>query len=174
MAVSKGMGGHRYKKTIPVSPWLAPQGTPPSVLLPLRIWISKVSRMVELGLNILLVGGIAAPLFLLERLKRQSAWVYKRHGQLSMLPWAICIVALYVFVLPKLHMGPNPRFFDRQPCSGKQERFTGHQWPLGSSPLSKGTMKTALWFEAIIGSLMELILPDPRASGTMTSSCCLS
>jgi hypothetical protein len=39
--------------------------------------------MVELGLNVLIVGGMAAPLFLLARLKRQSAWVDKRHGELS-------------------------------------------------------------------------------------------
>jgi hypothetical protein len=50
--------------------------------------------MVELGLNVLIVGGMAAPSFLLERLKRQSAWVDRRHGELSILPWAICIVAL--------------------------------------------------------------------------------
>jgi hypothetical protein len=104
------------------------------VLLPLHIWMGKVSRMVELGLNVLIVGGMSAPLFLLDRLKRQSAWVYKSHGQLSILPWATRIAALYVFVFPRLHTGPNPRFFDQQSRSGDQERFAGDQWSLGSSP----------------------------------------
>jgi hypothetical protein len=96
--------------------------------------MGKVSRMVEFCLKVLIVGGMVAPLFLLERLKHQSAWVYKRHDQLSILPWAIRIAALYVFVFPRLPMGPNPRFFDRQSCSGEQERFAGDQWSLGSSP----------------------------------------
>jgi hypothetical protein len=43
--------------------------------------------MVELGLN------MAAPLFLLDRLRRQSAWMDKCHGELSILLWAICLLA---------------------------------------------------------------------------------
>lgn len=69
--------------------------------------------MVELGLNVLIVCGLAAPLLILERLKRHSAWVDKHHGELSILLWAVCIIVLYAFVLPRLHMGPNSQFFDQ-------------------------------------------------------------
>lgn len=67
--------------------------------------------MLELGLNILIIFGIAAPLFLLDRLKRHSPWVDKHHDVLSIFLWAVCIVALYALVLPRLHMALNPRFF---------------------------------------------------------------
>jgi hypothetical protein len=66
----------------------------------------------ELLLNLLVVAIVAAPLLLLEWAKGRSKWLGEHHDALSMVLWLLTIIAIYVWVLPRLGLVPNPRVFD--------------------------------------------------------------
>lgn len=73
------------------------------------------SPMLELLLNVVIIAIVAAPLGALEWLRKYSRWIDDKHDTLSIVLWFATLVLVYTSVLPRLHMVPNPRFFDADP-----------------------------------------------------------
>lgn len=62
-------------------------------------------------LNILVLAIVASPLFALEQLRKYSKRIDERHDGLSIIVWFVTLLAVYVFVLSRLGLVPNPAFF---------------------------------------------------------------
>ena len=69
--------------------------------------------MKPLLLNLLVVFLVVSPLLLLELGRRHFEWLEKNHEGLGFIVWLATLFAIYVWVLPRLGLVPNPRFFDR-------------------------------------------------------------
>jgi hypothetical protein len=59
------------------------------------------------GFVILLV---ASPLLVLEIARSRSKWIDEHHGVLSLALWFVTLSAVYIWVLPLLHLRPNWHF----------------------------------------------------------------
>jgi hypothetical protein len=71
--------------------------------------------MLEIALNIVAIACVSAPVFLLEWLRKRSRWIDKNHDGLSVVVWLGALICLYAFVLPMLHLEPNPRVSSGDP-----------------------------------------------------------
>jgi hypothetical protein len=63
-------------------------------------------------LNVLVVFLVASPLLLLEIGRHHFEWLEKNHEVLGFIVWLVALFPVYVWVLPKLGLVPNLRFFD--------------------------------------------------------------
>jgi hypothetical protein len=61
--------------------------------------------------NILAVSVVAGPLLALELLRPHYEWLEEHHGVLSFVLWFVALFVLYIYVLPRLGLRPNPRIF---------------------------------------------------------------
>lgn len=68
--------------------------------------------MSTLLLNAVVICVAASPLMLLELLRSRSHWVERYHEELGFAAWLITLMAVYILVLPRLGLQPNPRFFN--------------------------------------------------------------
>ena len=65
-------------------------------------------------LNLFAISVVAGPLVVLELLRPTSAWLDRNHGWISVLVWMGALFVLYVYVMPKYGLEPNPAFFRDQ------------------------------------------------------------
>jgi len=66
----------------------------------------------ELLLNLLVLAVVVTPLGLLGWAKGRVRWVRERHDVLSIAVWLLTLFAVYMWVLPRLGLAPNPRVFE--------------------------------------------------------------
>ena len=66
--------------------------------------------MTEILLNVLVICLVGLPLLALELARSRSRWIDKNHGGLSIALWFFTLVAVYIWVLPRLGLQPNWRF----------------------------------------------------------------
>jgi hypothetical protein len=62
-------------------------------------------------LNMLAVFVVAGPLLALELLRSRFEWLEEHHGILSFVLWLAALFVLYIYVLPRLGLRPNPNVF---------------------------------------------------------------
>ena len=60
-------------------------------------------------LNIVVILIIGCPLLLLELARGRSQWIDQHHGALNLVLWIITLLAVYVWLLPRLGLQPNWR-----------------------------------------------------------------
>jgi hypothetical protein len=70
-----------------------------------------VATLAEVALNILVIMVVAAPLIALEALRPRAKWINDNHDWLNIVMWLGTLFAVYLWVLPRLGLQPNPRFF---------------------------------------------------------------
>ena len=58
-------------------------------------------------LNLFVIFLVGAPLLALEIGRSYSRWLDKNHGGLSFIIWIFTLLAVYVWVLPRLGLQPN-------------------------------------------------------------------
>jgi uncharacterized membrane protein YdjX (TVP38/TMEM64 family) len=63
-------------------------------------------------LNAVVIFIVASPITLLELLRRRSHWVERHHEELGLAAWLVTLIAVYIWVLPRVRLQPNPRFFN--------------------------------------------------------------
>ncbi len=81
-----------------------------SVFASLRFNHSPV-KLLALNLMVLLL--VLAPLLLLEILQSRMKWLEKNHDWLSIVVWIVTLLAIYIFVLPRFGLAPNPQMMER-------------------------------------------------------------
>jgi hypothetical protein len=64
-------------------------------------------------LNLLVVFLVALPLLILETGRHHSEWLERNHEGLGVIVWLVTLFVIYVWVLPRLGLVPNWRFFER-------------------------------------------------------------
>ena len=66
--------------------------------------------------NVLIIGIVAAPILLVQLLRRRtrSQWLKDNWELIGIVAWLATLFLLYVFALPRLGLEPNPSFFRDQ------------------------------------------------------------
>lgn len=68
--------------------------------------------MKTLLLNVFVCLLAMTPLGVLELCRRRFRWTREHHGQVSLVVWLITLFAIWMLVLPRLGLTPNPRVYN--------------------------------------------------------------